>query len=75
MHMGRANRADRFMGSANQFARCAQDEFKLFHKRSRCSGSRVPLAASYAWLAASLPSAACAAASRAIGTRNGEHDT
>ena len=25
--------------------------------------------------AASLPSAACAAASRAIGTRNGEHDT
>ncbi len=29
----------------------------------------------YAWLAALLPSAACAAASRAIGTRNGEHDT
>ena len=29
----------------------------------------------YAWLAAVLPSAACAAASRAIGTRNGEHDT
>jgi hypothetical protein len=29
----------------------------------------------YAWLAASLPSAACAAAKRAIGTRNGEHDT
>ena len=29
----------------------------------------------YAWLAASLPSAACAAASRAIGARNGEHDT
>jgi hypothetical protein len=29
----------------------------------------------YAVLAAPLPSAACAAASRAIGTRNGEHDT
>jgi hypothetical protein len=29
----------------------------------------------YAWLAAVLPSAAWAAASRAIGTRNGEHDT
>jgi hypothetical protein len=28
-----------------------------------------------AWLAAPLPSAACAAASRAIGTRNGEHET
>ena len=28
-----------------------------------------------AWLAAVLPNAACAAASRAIGTRNGEHDT
>ena len=30
---------------------------------------------SYAWLAAFLPSAACAAASRAMGTRYGEHDT
>lgn len=30
---------------------------------------------SYAWLAACLPSAACAAARRAIGTRYGEHDT
>ena len=29
----------------------------------------------YAWLAADLPSAACAAARRAIGTRYGEHDT
>ena len=29
----------------------------------------------HAWLAAFLPSAACAAASRAIGTRKGEHDT
>ena len=29
----------------------------------------------HAWLAAVLPSAACAAASRAIGTRNGEHET
>ena len=29
----------------------------------------------YAWLAAVLPSAACAAARRAIGTRYGEHDT
>ena len=29
----------------------------------------------YAWLAAVFPSAACAAASRAIGTRNGEQDT
>ena len=29
----------------------------------------------YAVLAALLPKAACAAASRAIGTRNGEHDT
>jgi hypothetical protein len=29
----------------------------------------------YAWLAAVLPSAACAAASRAIGTRKGEHET
>ena len=34
---------------------------------------RIP--ANQAVLAASLPSAACAAASRAIGTRNGEHDT
>ena len=29
----------------------------------------------YAWLAADLPSAACAAARRAIGTRKGEQDT
>lgn len=29
----------------------------------------------HAWLAISLPSAACAAASRAIGARNGEQDT
>ena len=29
----------------------------------------------YAWLATVLPSAACAAARRAIGTRYGEHDT
>ena len=29
----------------------------------------------YAWLAAALPKAACAAARRAIGTRNGEQDT
>jgi hypothetical protein len=29
----------------------------------------------YAWLAASLPSAAWAAAKRAIGTRNGEQET
>jgi hypothetical protein len=29
----------------------------------------------YAWLAISLPSAACAAASRAIGTRYGEQET
>ena len=29
----------------------------------------------HAWLATSLPSAACAAASRAIGVRNGEQDT
>ena len=29
----------------------------------------------YAWLAAVLPSAACAAARRAIGTRKGEQDT
>jgi hypothetical protein len=29
----------------------------------------------HAVLAAPLPSAACAAARRAIGTRNGEHDT
>lgn len=28
----------------------------------------------HAWPAAFLPSAACAAASRAIGTRNGEHE-
>ncbi len=31
--------------------------------------------ACHAVLAAALPKAACAAASRAIGTRNGEHDT
>ncbi len=30
---------------------------------------------SYAWLAAVLPKAACAAASRAIGTRKGEQET
>jgi hypothetical protein len=35
----------------------------------------IAAAASYACVAASLPSAACAAASLAIGTRNGEHDT
>ena len=29
----------------------------------------------YAWLAGALPSAACAAARRAMGTRNGEHET
>src|SRR5258707_9595656 len=29
----------------------------------------------HAWLATVLPSAACAAASRAIGTREGEHET
>jgi hypothetical protein len=29
----------------------------------------------YAVLVAALPSAACAAASRAMGTRNGEHET
>jgi hypothetical protein len=32
-------------------------------------------APAYAVLAAPLPNAACAAASRAIGTRNGEHET
>jgi hypothetical protein len=35
----------------------------------------VALLGSYAWLAADFPSAACAAARRAIGTRKGEHDT
>ena len=34
-----------------------------------------PRGADQAVLAGFLPSAACAAASRAIGTRNGEHDT
>jgi hypothetical protein len=35
----------------------------------------MPHADAQAWLAAPLPSAAWAAASLAIGTRNGEHDT
>jgi hypothetical protein len=34
-----------------------------------------PIIRCYACLAGALPSAACAAASRAIGTRNGEHET
>jgi hypothetical protein len=42
--------------------RCARDTQKI-------------TIALYAWLAASLPNAACAAAKRAIGTRNGEQDT
>ena len=37
--------------------------------------ARAPDDFAYAWLAAVLPSAACAAARRAIGTRYGEHDT
>ncbi len=41
------------------------------------AGSLIVVAPSrrYAVLLISLPSAACAAASRAIGTRNGEHET
>ncbi len=45
---------------------------------TRTARTPMPLALSaqyYAVLAISFPSAACAAASRAIGTRNGEHDT
>ena len=42
------------------------------HDGARLSDSRNVF---HAVLAISLPSAACAAASRAIGTRNGEHDT
>ena len=42
----------------------------------RCAASQdVPRYGIQAWLAGSLPSAAWAAARRAIGTRNGEHET
>ena len=44
-------------------------------RRSRAIPHQGGGLAVYAWLAASLPSAACAAASRAIGARNGEQDT
>ena len=47
------------------------------HRAALCAGPVAGTTAGspYAWLAAVLPRAACAAASRAIGTRNGEHDT
>ena len=58
-------------------------EVESFLKKVACSRRYAPAifqtsgstAHTSAWLATSLPSAACAAASRAIGTRNGEQDT
>ena len=41
----------------------------------RAEGASLESNDDQAWLAGSLPSAACAAANRAIGTRNGEHET
>ncbi|QAU48513.1 hypothetical protein EAS56_30815 [Bradyrhizobium guangzhouense] len=50
--------------ASNEKRRCKPRLFRITY-----------IASSYAWLAIALPSAACAAARRAIGTRYGEHDT
>jgi hypothetical protein len=57
-----------------QRSHCRPPRGKLISQPAGTCPSRL-IALPYAWLAASLPSAACAAAKRAMGTRNGEHDT
>ncbi len=44
-------------------------------RRGGARGSLIPAGSGQAWLAGFFPSAACAAASLAIGTRNGEQET
>ena len=62
----------------SSFAEQAEGQTADYHRAipiDFSTGTRWFRGGHHAWPAAALPSAACAAASRAIGTRNGEQET